>query len=222
MDMKHGKAMVLALVGALLFLMVAVLPFWLLAGDMQDGYRGETPFGHVYYAPELKAQVRLGVSRELDLMPDGTADWQRLGKLESVQDSQGVWTVDAWQLTAQEGGSFLLSGPEGETELYLVDTMTASVRDDVGLGGGTLVWTPAYAPELGTSATLHGAGSITFSFRQGQPQTLRVLENDQERLLPLEEGKGYVIALPNQTGNITYRIPYRDGEYILHITCQGK
>ena len=220
--MKHGKAMVLALVGALLFLMVAVLPFWLLAGDMQDGYRGETPFGHVYYAPELKAQVRLGVSRELDLMPDGTADWQRLGKLESVQDSQGVWTVDAWQLTAQEGGSFLLSGPEGETELYLVDTMTASVRDDVGLGGGTLVWTPAYAPELGTSATLHGAGSITFSFRQEQPQTLRVLENDQERLLPLEEGKGYVIALPNQTGNITYRIPYRDGEYILHITCQGK
>ena len=220
--MKHGKAMVLALVGALLFLMVAVLPFWLLAGDMQDGYRGETPFGHVYYAPELKAQVRLGVSRELDLMPDGTADWQRLGKLESVQDSQGVWTVDAWQLTAQEGGSFLLSGPEGETELYLVDTMTASVRDDVGLGGGTLVWTPAYAPELGTSATLHGAGSITFSFRQEQPQTLRVLENGQERLLPLEEGKGYVIALPNQTGNITYRIPYRDGEYILHITCQGK
>lgn len=220
--MKHGKAMVLALVGALLFLMVAVLPFWLLAGDMQDGYRGETPFGHVYYAPELKAQVRLGDSRELDLMPDGTADWQRLGKLESVQDSQGVWTVDAWQLTAQEGGSFLLSGPEGETELYLVDTMTASVRDDVGLGGGTLVWTPAYAPELGTSATLHGAGSITFSFRQEQPQTLRVLENDQERLLPLEEGKGYVIALPNQTGNITYRIPYRDGEYILHITCQGK
>ena len=220
--MKHGKAMVLALVGALLFLMVAVLPFWLLAGDMQDGYRGETPFGHVYYAPELKAQVRLGDSRELDLMPDGTADWQRLGKLESVQDSQGVWTVDAWQLTAQEGGSCLLSGPEGETELYLVDTMTASVRDDVGLGGGTLVWTPAYAPELGTSATLHGAGSITFSFRQEQPQTLRVLENDQERLLPLEEGKGYVIALPNQTGNITYRIPYRDGEYILHITCQGK
>ena len=220
--MKHGKAMVLALVGALLFLMVAVLPFWLLAGDMQDGYRGETPFGHVYYAPELKAQVRLGDSRELDLMPDGTADWQRLGKLESVQDSQGVWTVDAWQLTAQEGGSFLLSGPEGETELYLVDTMTASVRDDVGLGGGTLVWTPAYAPELGTSATLHGAGSITFSFRQEQPQTLRVLENDQERLLPLEEDKGYVIALPNQTGNITYRIPYRDGEYILHITCQGK
>lgn len=220
--MKHGKAMVLALVGALLFLMVAVLPFWLLAGDMEDGYRGETPFGHVYYAPELKAQVRLGDSRELDLMPDGTADWQRLGKLESVQDSQGVWTVDAWQLTAQEGGSFLLSGPEGETELYLVDTMTASVRDDVGLGGGTLVWTPAYAPELGTSATLHGAGSITFSFRQEQPQTLRVLENDQERLLPLEEGKGYVIALSNQTGNITYRIPYRDGEYILHITCQGK
>ena len=220
--MKHGKAMVLALVGALLFLMVAVLPFWLLAGDMEDGYRGETPFGHVYYAPELKAQVRLGVSRELDLMSDGTADWQRLGKLESVQDSQGVWTVDAWQLTAQEGDSFLLSGPEGETELYLVDTMTASVRDDVGLGGGTLVWTPAYAPELGTSATLHGAGSITFSFRQEQPQTLRVLENDQERLLPLEEGKGYVIALPNQTGNITYRIPYRDGEYILHITCQGK
>lgn len=220
--MKHGQAMVLALVGALLFLMVAVLPFWLLAGDMEDGYRGETPFGHVYYAPELKAQVRLGVSRELDLMSDGTADWQRLGKLESVQDSQGVWTVDAWQLTAQEGGSFLLSGPEGETELYLVDTMTASVRDDVGLGGGTLVWTPAYAPELGTSATLHGAGSITFSFRQEQPQTLRVLENDQERLLPLEEGKGYVIALPNQTGNITYRIPYRDGEYILHITCQGK
>lgn len=220
--MKHGKAMVLALVGALLFLMVAVLPFWLLAGDMEDGYRGETPFGHVYYAPELKAQVRLGVSRELDLMPDGTADWQRLGKLESVQDSQGVWTVDAWQLTAQEGGSCLLSGPEGETELYLVDTMTASVRDDVGLGGGTLVWTPAYAPELGTSATLHGAGSITFSFRQEQPQTLRVLENGQERLLPLEEGKGYVIALPNQTGNITYRIPYRDGEYILHITCQGK
>ena len=220
--MKHGKAMVLALVGALLFLMVAVLPFWLLAGDMQDGYRGETPFGHVYYAPELKAQVRLGDSRELDLMPDGTADWQRLGKLESVQDSQGVWTVDAWQLTAQEGGSFLLSGPAGESELYLVDTMTASVRDDVGLGGGTLVWTPAYAPELGTSATLHGAGSITFSFRQEQPQTLRVLENDQERLLPLEEGKGYVIALPNQTGNITYRIPYRDGEYILHITCQGK
>ena len=220
--MKHGKAMVLVLVGALLFLMVAVLPFWLLAGDMEDGYRGETPFGHVYYAPELKAQVRLGVSRELDLMPDGTADWQRLGKLESVQDSQGVWTVDAWQLTAQEGGSCLLSGPEGETELYLVDTMTASVRDDVGLGGGTLVWTPAYAPELGTSATLHGAGSITFSFRQEQPQTLRVLENDQERLLPLEEGKGYVIALPNQTGNITYRIPYRDGEYILHITCQGK
>ena len=220
--MKHGQAMVLALVGALLFLMVAVLPFWLLAGDMQDGYRGETPFGHVYYAPELKAQVRLGDSRELDLMPDGTADWQRLGKLESVQDSQGVWTVDAWQLTAQEGGSFLLSGPAGESELYLVDTMTASVRDDVGLGGGTLVWTPAYAPELGTSATLHGAGSITFSFRQEQPQTLRVLENDQERLLPLEEGKGYVIALPNQTGNITYRIPYRDGEYILHITCQGK
>lgn len=220
--MKHGKAMVLILVGALLFLMVAVLPFWLLAGDMEDGYRGETPFGHVYYAPELKAQVRLGDSRELDLMPDGTADWQRLGKLESVQDSQGVWTVDAWQLTAQEGGSFLLSGPEGETELYLVDTMTASVRDDVGLGGGTLVWTPAYAPELGTSATLHGAGSITFSFRQEQPQTLWVLENDQERLLPLEEGKGYVIALPNQTGNITYRIPYRDGEYILHITCQGK
>lgn len=220
--MKHGQAMVLALVGALLFLMVAVLPFWLLAGDMEDGYRGETPFGHVYYAPELKAQVRLGVSRELDLMSDGTADWQRLGKLESVQDSQGVWTVDAWQLTAQEGGSCLLSGPEGETELYLVDTMTASVRDDVGLGGGTLVWTPAYAPELGTSATLHGAGSITFSFRQEQPQTLRVLENDQERLLPLEEGKGYVIALPNQTGNITYRIPYRDGEYILHITCQGK
>lgn len=220
--MKHGQAMVLALVGALLFLMVAVLPFWLLAGDMEDGYRGETPFGHVYYAPELKAQVRLGVSRELDLMSDGTADWQRLGKLESVQDSQGVWTVDAWQLTAQEGGSFLLSGPEGETELYLVDTMTASVRDDVGLGGGTLVWTPAYAPELGTSATLHGAGSITFSFRQEQPQTLRVLENGQERLLPLEEGKGYVIALPNQTGNITYRIPYRDGEYILHITCQGK
>ena len=220
--MKHGQAMVLVLVGALLFLMVAVLPFWLLAGDMEDGYRGETPFGHVYYAPELKAQVRLGDSRELDLMPDGTADWQRLGKLESVQDSQGVWTVDAWQLTAQEGGSFLLSGPEGETELYLVDTMTASVRDDVGLGGGTLVWTPAYAPELGTSATLHGAGSITFSFRQEQPQTLRVLENDQERLLPLEEGKGYVIALPNQTGNITYRIPYRDGEYILHITCQGK
>lgn len=220
--MKHGKAMVLILLGVLLFLMVAVLPFWLLAGDMEDGYRGETPFGHVYYAPELKAQVRLGVSRELDLMPDGTADWQRLGKLESVQDSQGVWTVDAWQLTAQEGGSFLLSGPEGETELYLVDTMTASVRDDVGLGGGTLVWTPAYAPELGTSATLHGAGSITFSFRQEQPQTLRVLENDQERLLPLEEGKGYVIALPNQTGNITYRIPYRDGEYILHITCQGK
>ena len=220
--MKHGQAMVLALVGALLFLMVAVLPFWLLAGDMEDGYRGETPFGHVYYAPELKAQVRLGVSRELDLMSDGTADWQRLGKLESVQDSQGVWTVDAWQLTAQEGGSFLLSGPAGESELYLVDTMTASVRDDVGLGGGTLVWTPAYAPELGTSATLHGAGSITFSFRQEQPQTLRVLENDQERLLPLEEGKGYVIALPNQTGNITYRIPYRDGEYILHITCQGK
>lgn len=220
--MKHGQAMVLVLVGALLFLMVAVLPFWLLAGDMEDGYRGETPFGHVYYAPELKAQVRLGVSRELDLMPDGTADWQRLGKLESVQDSQGVWTVDAWQLTAQEGGSCLLSGPEGETELYLVDTMTASVRDDVGLGGGTLVWTPAYAPELGTSATLHGAGSITFSFRQEQPQTLRVLENGQERLLPLEEGKGYVIALPNQTGNITYRIPYRDGEYILHITCQGK
>lgn len=220
--MKHGQAMVLVLVGALLFLMVAVLPFWLLAGDMEDGYRGETPFGHVYYAPELKAQVRLGVSRELDLMPDGTADWQRLGKLESVQDSQGVWTVDAWQLTAQEGGSCLLSGPEGETELYLVDTMTASVRDDVGLGGGTLVWTPAYAPELGTSATLHGAGSITFSFRQEQPQTLRVLENDQERLLPLEEGKGYVIALSNQTGNITYRIPYRDGEYILHITCQGK
>lgn len=220
--MKHGKAMVLALVGALLFLMVAVLPFWMLAGDMQDGYRGETPFGHVYYAPELKAQVRLGDSRELDLMPDGTADWQRLGKLESVQDSQGVWTVDAWRLAAQEGGSFLLSGPEGETELYLVDTMTASVRDDVSLGGGTLVWTPAYAPELGTSATLHGAGSITFSFRQEQPQTLRVLENDQERLLPLEEGKGYVIALPNQTGNITYRIPYRDGEYILHITCQGK
>ena len=220
--MKHGKAMVLALVGALLFLMVAVLPFWLLAGDMEDGYRGETPFGHVYYAPELKAQVRLGVSRELDLMSDGTADWQRLGKLESVQDSQGVWTVDAWRLAAQEGGSFLLSGPEGETELYLVDTMTASVRDDVGLGGGTLVWTPVYAPELGTSATLHGAGSITFSFRQEQPQTLRVLENGQERLLPLEEGKGYVIALPNQTGNITYRIPYRDGEYILHITCQGK
>ncbi len=220
--MKHGKAMVLILAGALLFLMVAVLPFWLLAGDMQDGYRGETPFGHVYYAPELKAQVRLGDSRELDLMPDGTADWQRLGKLESVQDSQGVWTVDAWRLTAQEGGSCLLSGPEGETELYLVDTMTASVRDDVGLGGGTLVWTPAYAPERGTSATLHGAGSITFSFRQEQPQTLRVLENDQERLLPLEEGKGYVIALPNQTGNITYRIPYRDGEYILHITCQGK
>lgn len=220
--MKHGQAMVLALVGALLFLMVAVLPFWLLAGDMEDGYRGETPFGHVYYAPELKAQVRLGGSRELDLMPDGTADWQRLGKLESVQDSQGVWTVDAWQLTAQEGGSFLLSGPAGESELYLVDTMTASVRDDVGLGGGTLVWTPAYAPELGTSATLHGAGSITFSFRQEQPQTLRVLENDQERLLPLEEGKGYVIALPNQTGYITYRIPYRDGEYILHITCQGK
>ena len=220
--MKHGQAMVLVLVGALLFLMVAVLPFWLLAGDMEDGYRGETPFGHVYYAPELKAQVRLGVSRELDLMPDGTADWQRLGELESVQDSQGVWTVDAWQLTAQEGGSCLLSGPEGETELYLVDTMTASVRDDVGLGGGTLVWTPAYAPELGTSATLHGAGSITFSFRQEQPQTLRVLENGQERLLPLEEGKGYVIALPNQTGNITYRIPYRDGEYILHITCQGK
>lgn len=125
--MKHGKAMVLILAGALLFLMVAVLPFWLLAGDMQDGYRGETPFGHAYYAPEL-----------------------------------------------------------------------------------------------GTSATLHGAGSITFSFRQEQPQTLRVLENDQERLLPLEEGKGYVIALPNQTGNITYRIPYRDGEYILHITCQGK
>lgn len=220
--MKHGKAMVLALVGALLFLTVAVLPFWLLAGDMEDGYRGETPFGHVYYAPELKAQVRLGDSRELDLMPDGTADWQRLGKLESVQDSQGVWTVDAWRLAAQEGGSFLLSGPEGETELYLVDTMTASVRDDVGLGGGMLVWTPAYAPELGTSATLHGAGSITFSFRQEQPQTLRVLENGQERLLPLEEGKGYVIALPNQTGNITYRIPYRDGEYILHITCQGK
>lgn len=220
--MKHGKAMVLILVGALLFLMVAVLPFWLLAGDMQDGYRGETPFGHVYYAPALKAQVRLGVSRELDLMPDGTADWQRLGKLESVQDSQGVWIVDAWQLTAQEGGSCLLSGPEGETEMYLVDTMTASVRDGVGLGGGTLVWTPAYAPELGTSATLHGAGSITFSFRQEQPQTLRVLENGQERLLPLEEGKGYVIALPNQTGNITYRIPYRDGEYILHITCQGK
>ena len=220
--MKHGQAMVLVLVGALLFLMVAVLPFWLLAGDMEDGYRGETPFGHVYYAPELKAQVRLGDSRELDLMPDGTADWQRLGKLESVQDSQGVWIVDAWQLTAQEGGSCLLSGPEGETELYLVDTMTASVRDDVGLGGGTLVWTPAYAPELGTSATLHGAGSITFSFRQEQPQTLRVLENDQERLLPLEEGKGYVIALSNQTGNITYRIPYRDGEYILHITCQGK
>lgn len=220
--MKHGQAMVLALVGALLFLMVAVLPFWLLAGDMEDGYRGETPFGHVYYAPELKAQVRLGDSRELDLMPDGTADWQRLGKLESVQDSQGVWIVDAWQLTAQEGGSFLLSGPEGETELYLVDTMTASVRDDVGLGGGPLVWTPAYALELGTSATLHGAGSITFSFRQEQPQTLRVLENDQERLLPLEEGKGYVIALSNQTGNITYRIPYRDGEYILHITCQGK
>lgn len=220
--MKHGKAMVLALVGALLFLTVAVLPFWLLAGDMEDGYRGETPFGHVYYAPELKAQVRRGDSRELDLMPDGTADWQRLGKLESVQDSQGVWTVDAWRLAAQEGGSFLLSGPEGETELYLVDTMTASVRDDVGLGGGMLVWTPAYAPELGTSATLHGAGSITFSFRQEQPQTLRVLENGQERLLPLEEGKGYVIALPNQTGNITYRIPYRDGEYILHITCQGK
>ena len=220
--MKHGKAMVLILVGALLFLMVAVLPFWLLAGDMQDGYRGETPFGHVYYAPELKAQVRLGGSRELDLMPDGTADWQRLGKLESVQDSQGVWTVDAWQLTAQESGSFLLSGPAGESELYLVDTMTASVRDDVGLGGGALVWTQAYAPELGTSATLHGAGSITFSFRQEQPQTLRVLENGQERLLPLEEGKGYVIALPNQTGNITYRIPYRDGEYILHITCQGK
>lgn len=220
--MKHGKAMVLVLVGALLFLMVAVLPFWLLTGDMEDGYRGETPFGHVYYAPELKAQVRLGDSRELDLMPDGTADWQRLGKLESVQDSQGVWTVDAWQLTAQEGGSFLLSGPEGETELYLVDTMTASVRDDVGLGGGTLVWTPAYAPGLGTSATLHGAGSITFSFRQEQLQTLRVLENDQERLLPLEDGKGYVIALPNQTGNITYRIPYRDGEYILHITCLGK
>lgn len=220
--MKHGKAMVLILLGALLFLMVAVLPFWLLAGDMEDGYRGETPFGHVYYAPELKAQVRLGGSRELDLMPDGTADWQRLGKLESVQDSQGVWIVDAWQLTAQEGGSFLFSGPEGETELYLVDTMTASVRDDVGLGGGALVWTQAYAPELGTSATLHGAGSITFSFRQEQPQTLRVLENGQERLLPLEEGKGYVIALPNQTGNITYRIPYRDGEYILHITCQGK
>lgn len=220
--MKHGKAMVLILLGALLFLMVAVLPFWLLAGDMEDGYRGETPFGHVYYAPELKAQVRLGDSRELDLMPDSTADWQRLGKLESVQDSQGVWTVDTWQLTAQEGGSCLLSGPEGETELYLVDTMTASVRDDVGLGGGTLVWTPVYAPELGTSATLHGAGSITFSFRQEQPQTLRVLENDQERLLPLEEGKGYVIALSNQTGNITYRIPYRDGEYILHITCQGK
>lgn len=210
--MKHGKAMVLALVGALLFLMVAVLPFWLLAGDMQDGYRGETPFGHVYYAPELKAQVRLGDSRELDLMPDGTADWQRLGKLESVQDSQGVWTVDAWQLTAQEGGSFLLSGPAGESELYLVDTMTASVRDDVGLGGGTLVWTPAYAPELGTSATLHGAGSITFSFRQEQPQTLRVLENDQERLLPLEEGRAMSLrcrirrgisptAFPTGTGN---------------------
>lgn len=220
--MKRGNKLVLVLLGVLLFLMVAVLPFWMLAGDMEDGYRGETPFGHVYYAPALKAQVRLGVSRELDLMPDGTADWQRLGKLESVQDSQGVWTVDTWRLTAQEDGSFLLSGPEGETELYLVDTLTASVRDDVGLGGGTLVWTPAYVPGLGTSATLHGAGSITFSFRQEQPQTLRVLENDQERLLPLEEGKGYVIALPNQTGNITYRIPYRDGEYILHITCQGK
>ena len=220
--MKRGNKLALVLLGVLLFLMVAVLPFWMLAGDMEDGYRGETPFGHVYYAPELKAQVRLGDSRELDLMPDGTADWQRLGKLESVQDSQGVWNVDAWQLTAQEGGSCLLSGPAGETELYLVDTMTASVRDDVGLGGGTLVWTPAYAPGLGTSATLHGAGSITFSFRKEQPQTLRVLENDQERLLPLEEGKGYVIALPNQTGDITYRIPYRDGEYILHITCQGK
>ncbi len=41
--MKHGQAMVLVLVGALLFLMVAVLPFWLRAGDMEDGYRGGTP-----------------------------------------------------------------------------------------------------------------------------------------------------------------------------------